>query len=527
MANAMSNTDYTVVAVWRVESGGGHPLGMKTGALFGGAGDVWVETIDSRRNMPKPSTFGASAGEAVLAMWSRSTSAGGVTTFAVRCGADTASGGRVWTATTLVADWLAGTTAAVGAGLSLSELLVWGTALSPTQTSTLNAQYLGPRWGTTIPLSSGGAIVNVLPAPLPVSLPASLPTPACWLSSTAQSTLFSDSAGTTAVVPGDAVRRWADATGNGCHLVLPGGAAVWPHTSMLNGNPLVHLTGGGGGAFVKSPLTAVTGATGFTVVAVWRASLAGGHPFATGALAAFGISAWTETIDTDTSRAMPVPGVTCGVQPDDVLVVCWHRPGAGDGLSVLLSSSRGARFAWTAAGPLATGWLGATGYPKVADAAGCNVPMGELLVWDASLGSPGLATLSDYLQLRWGVGLPLTGSVTTGVLSPPAINAYALWDAATSAQIEFTGTQVTKWYTLTMSANFVPMRSHPTTDTDITYSSNAVASRFPVSEGAAADANERLSIKQQYIREQSDHGAVFLVGHPGSGVTLDRCPRLT
>jgi hypothetical protein len=437
---------YTVVAVWRVSAGGGHPLPTKLGAIFSPA--AWTETVDttSHRTMPAPcraaaaaaaaavapSTFGIGSGEVVAAAWTRTST--GEVRIGVSSPADTvATAGRLWSASPLPENWTASAVPTVGAGVMVAEVMVWACGLSPQEWTTLNASYLQPRWGVTVPWATASAALQAtLPDTVPVSLPSALPTPYCWLNATAQSSLFSDASGETPVVPGGGLRVWKDYSGNGRHATFAAGAATWPHALSVSGSPVVAVTGGG--AFASSPLAAVTTTSGYTFVCVWRATAAGGHPFRVASRAAFTADEWVECVDTGTSRAMPSPA-SCGVLAGDAVVVLWHR--SGDAVSFMLAGSRGAKYVWSGNTSATAGWLAAkAGYPCIS-AAGKDVHLGELAVWNGGLTGPGLAALSGYLTTKWGVGLPLDGTVIAAALptEAPWEQPVLTWDASTMASM--------------------------------------------------------------------------------------------
>lgn len=278
----------------------------------------------------------------------------------------------------------------VGAGPAIGEVLVWRAVLTDAQWDALNAEYLVLRWGLAIPRPAT-AQSGSLSLPVAASLPTGVATPVCWLNAAAPATLYADTAGTLVASADGPVRRWADLSGQNHHLTIAAGGAVWPSTVRVNQNPVVGIALPAG--FTSSPLTTITGAGGYTIVAVWQATAGGGHPFNASGLSAFGLTAWAEAIETDGLAAvtMPTPQ-SCGVAAGQTLAVCWMRNGTT--VSVMLAASGGAGYHWTKTATAATGWLGVSGYPTV----GGGVPLAELLVWNAPLDATALAAVA-----RWNV----------------------------------------------------------------------------------------------------------------------------
>ena len=155
-------------------------------------------------------------------------------------------------------------------------------------------------------------------------LPSKVPKPACWLDGSDASTVFNDSQGNTSAVSGQNVCVWKDRSGNGRHATFSEGAASWSANpaDWVNGQRVVDIAGRG--FFAHSPLADIDVNVGYTIVAVWRVTNAGGHPFSVRELASFkAASGWQETIDSVSHRVMPVdrPGafrwtaVSCGRRP--------------------------------------------------------------------------------------------------------------------------------------------------------------------------------------------------------------------
>lgn len=287
--------------------------------------------------------------------------------------------------------------------------------------------------------------MSALPLPLTPSLPSELASPVCWLSGADQSTVFQDVGGATRVAPFGAVRRWADKSGGGCHLLFPENAATWPFSG---GHLSVVATGPG--SFASSPLASIS--TAYTVVAVWRVTASGGHPFRTTVRSSFALTVWIEGFETDGNLQYSLPS------PSSLSVSVGNRrapargpPAIGHGgrpvdahgnggdrqvprplrRTAVVVGQRGDRPGLAVSSQLPGGERGRE-ERSIARGARSTRPRlpqpAELMVWNQALSSAEQSALSTYLSALWGVGLP-PSNVATGVrpsLSNPPVNARYL-----------------------------------------------------------------------------------------------------
>ena len=268
-----------------------------------------------------------------------------------------------------------------GCAQEVAEYNVWdNVALDPPAILSQTLALRG-KWNILVTTTAPNPVAG-LGAPLPtsaVTLPVSLTTAcACWLDASHAPSLANDAMGVIAAAPGQNVRWWRDRSGNGRHVTFPAGVAQWSVSpaDWIGGKPHVHVSGAAGGGFTSSPLQA---SSGFTIVAVWQTTAGGGHPFPVAAASVFTLNEWTECIDVDSKRIMPIPS-TCGVEVGDVVVACWMRNAATGTMNVWLRSAAGVARAWSATATAGTAWLSQTGYPKIGGGlATCSVPLGELL----------------------------------------------------------------------------------------------------------------------------------------------------
>ena len=341
---------------------------------------------------------------------------------------DAASGSRRVLVDGVLVGTQPATTGAVAAGtaltvcahcpLAFAEFMAWNGTLTDAQVAGLR-DALRSKWGVpplpSIPVAGViGAPAAATPASTTASavggvLPVSLPTPTTWLDATHLRSLWSDRAGTSAAVASGAVCRWTDRTGNGHDCLFPSASpARWGTGAALCVNGKAVVAASAPGTFATNPVGAVTSAGNYTVVAVWRVTAGGGHPFAVGTTADFTNDEWKEAIDNTSMRTMPSPG-SLGAGTGSVVAALWTRAAttvtfrmAGSGVST--------GYAWSAA-VAGTAWAATA--PTVGTANKSGLHLAELLVWSVALTTAQQQTLADYLLARWGQTFSPTATPST------------------------------------------------------------------------------------------------------------------
>ena len=284
-----------------------------------------------------------------------------------------------------------------GCPVTLAEIMVWNTASVTTVQLVSHVVSLRTKWGvasrptpsTTVPTSVtlGTSVIR----PPNATLPVDLPLPKCWVDAAAADGVFTDTSATVLAEPLQMVRVIRDRGTLGCHVQFPASGARWGAKGIYTilGSPVVVINAAG--TFNTSPLQGLAGNSGYTIVAVWRAT-ASGHPFAVSANATLSATSWTEYINTETSREMPAPGFTT----NDVVLGVWHKSNAGSLLTWYTSAS-----CWSGTDTGVT-WL-SNATPHI----GAGLHLAELLVWHiqggiepmihSSLFTPGCQTLNCNL----------------------------------------------------------------------------------------------------------------------------------
>ena len=307
----------------------------------------------------------------------------------------------------------------------IAELIVWDGALTWADLDAFTMA-LGSKWNTiampsvpryTIPqLGSGDT--------WPVGVPAST----VWLDAAHPGSLFADTSASIPAVSHGRVALWHDRSGNGNHVTFSNtGQTYWATggAEQINGQPVVAVSGATPGSFAGgNPLAgSVDGA--FLMIAVWRLSETGGHPFSIdGQGNTFSSTAWVDSMATDSFRTMPTPASLSPfpVGARTTVVVAWERNAAGlvvvrvhnigdtDSGGSILTESGNTDGAWLSKAVT----IGSTGK---------GLQLAELMIWRGSASIPDSTArdhIRTYLTRRWGVSTLLSevsGTSTTALPS--------------------------------------------------------------------------------------------------------------
>ena len=317
---------------------------------------------------------------------------------------------------------------AVGIGAAfpgeIAELVVWDGALDSSDTDAF-AEMLGEKWNTA-------ALPSVPRIVIPNNgigdvWPPDVPTPTVWLDAAHPASLFADAAATVPTVGHGRVAHWSDRSGNGHHVAFnPTGKTYWAigGAEQINGLPGVSVSGDDPGTFTGgNPLNgALAGA--FAVVAVWRLTGSGGHPFCINGHGTFTSTEWVDALGTNSYHTMPAPNTLApfSIGPRDVVMMAWERTAAGVlQLRVYnLSDVDASGTKFTESANTDSAWLS-----KVVTIGSSTkgLQLSELMVWSGALpDNAARASLRAHLVRRWGNAiLPSVGAgLITNVL-PAAV----------------------------------------------------------------------------------------------------------
>jgi hypothetical protein len=314
-----------------------------------------------------------------------------------------------------------GDTVVIGAAFpgEIAELVVWDGALHATDVDAF-AEMLGQKWNTAaLPSVPRFAIPNAVGDTWPSDV---VPSPTVWLDAAHPASLFADAAATIATVAHGRVARWWDRSGNGHHVTFaPDGKTYWATggAEQINGLPVVSVADTNPGSFTGgNPLaTAVNGA--FLMVAVWRLTGSGGHPFSVRGVGTFTADAWVDAVGSNSFRTMTAPNTLSPfpVHARDVVVVVWERNATGV-LQIRIhniTDDESSGSIYSASGNTDSNWLTDAVSVGSSDK---GLHLAELLIWCGTVPNNAARTaLRVYLARRWGPGvLPTGGVLTTNAL---------------------------------------------------------------------------------------------------------------
>ena len=305
----------------------------------------------------------------------------------------------------------------------IGELVVWNGALNPSDMSSFVGM-LRQKWNIFgLPSVPRYTIPNTTGTVWPTDVPA----PTVWLDAACPGTLFADTAATIPAVPHGRVGRWLDRSGNGNHVTFNDtGPTCWATggAEVIAGLPVVSVSGTDPGTFTKgNPLVGATGGV-FMVIAVWRMTGSGGHPFCVNGHGTFTSTVWVDGLATDSYRNMPAPNTLTPfpVGPRDNVLVVWERSAAPMTLVRVynIGDSDVSGSVYSESGDTDHLWLGETvtvGFTNQ------GLQLAELLVWSGSTPSvPSRTELRSYVVDRWGITLlphAAAGQVTIATLPAP------------------------------------------------------------------------------------------------------------
>lgn len=397
----------------------------------------WTETIgvDQPRLMyySPVDDLGYVDGDVVIMMWQRT--AAGTLLWRVRSLLDNNTGAIQWYNTTFAND-LAFLTrnfavSAPNKRLALAEMMVWQTA-SPLSDEFLGfvQLYLQRKWG--VRTFSGATVKHYLPSYSSLGFPSP---DGMWLDASVANSVYQDAGGTLNAGMGNYVLLWKDISGKGCNLVVQavgdpayyvqyaGGPSYfctqrfpfvqynWVNPQQV---PLMHFYGAYATA-VSNPLK-----TSFTMVAVWRffRERSPCSPAVTfDPRARFDRNGWVETVGVDVPHTMEVNPVTdLGFADEEMVLMMWQRTASGEllwSVRALTGDMSGARQ-WRGSGFELE--LNFFEYNFTVNAPGCDLALGELMVWQSVLSAEHLSFVELYMQRKWGV-LARTGTTTTGTIA--------------------------------------------------------------------------------------------------------------
>jgi hypothetical protein len=156
--NPLSNTGYTVIAVWRIlAGGGGHPLAATLPASVIQETE-WKERLGTDVSIqvsPLPPASALQAGAVVVGCWERRAS--GQSTWRINTLGDV--GGYRWTGmlpASVPAEVFVGS---AGRGLALAQLMIWRRVLTPSERQVV-ATWLYTVWGVALPVPGTGSTVS-------------------------------------------------------------------------------------------------------------------------------------------------------------------------------------------------------------------------------------------------------------------------------------------------------------------------------------------------------------------------------